>query len=275
MHKVYRILLLTSSSPLARDFVSELLEHPRYILRVGCSWAESADPILSSADEVAVIEPDDPRSLRIAARACNAIIWLSEPTAGADAIARMRALAEICRQTEATRILVNSCASMLAPSQGPLADHLGAYLPGAGTSTMDARYALEQEVLRLAADALDVILIEPGLCLGSTLPELQGRGRLADDSLVSVVSTRALVRAHVAALESGVAGMRYPVAQVNAWGAELRAALAGAPARLPRSRAPRFQDPLVANQHLDTFAARLHLGLEPLAGLDEVLRDAW
>lgn len=274
MRKVYRILLLTSSSPLAHDFVAELLEHPRYIVRVGCSWEEAADPLLSTADELAVIEPDDPRSLRLAARACNAIIWLSEPTSAAASITSMRSLAEICRQTEATRILVNSCASMLAPHDGPLADHLGAYLPGTGTSTMDARYALEQEVLRLAADALDVILLEPALCLGSMLPVLDNT-ELVDASCVSVVSTRALVRAHLAALESGVAGMRYPIAQVNTWGAELRAVLARAPASLSKSNAPRFRDALTANLHVDTLAARLHLGLEPLAGLEALARDAW
>ena len=266
-----RIALLEERSSLAPPLLDAIVERG-LTLRLIAPWggARPGDhPALQAAERVTSGRLDEP-GLRRALSACTLLICLIEPRGPLpEAVIQMRQLARACRETEIKRLVLVSCATMLGrPSGAPLRreDHLPER-PEAKRARL--RFALELERARLAADALDIVALYPGLVLTcrDDLRLAAALWRAPADRLTAAIGRRAFADAVFAAADAGRgrAGARYALAQCNASVGELRALMPRPTASLRDRRLLREEDLLAADVTLCTRAARQQLGLEPVA----------
>ena len=273
----FRVLLLSEGSWLLPAVLERLSASP-YRVRLGRSWDEVGAARRPESDEQIVVDWSERRSVLDAARACNYAIYVHEPDGLplGEGVRRVRLLGEALRDGELERVVVTSCASMLGRGPGEaLARERFAYLPGQGTPTMDARYRVELECLRLAADALDVVMVAPGLVVAPARIYALGGVELDPSRPISVIDEARVARAHLAALERGRAGARYGLGAVNTTAGELLGWLRARGQVIARGERPaRLLDPLRRGLPLDTTRAREQLGLVPAPGLGELFAPA-
>ena len=206
-------------------------------------------------------------------------------------------------------VFTSSLTTIGHPPEGEvrLANESDPYLPGsvARSAYYECKYAMESEMLRVAAQGLPVIVVNPTavfgpgdvhLSLGGILLTI-ARGRMVVwiSAEVNVVDVRDVAQAQIQATETGGVGERYILGGHNSTMRELTSLAA----EIAGQRKPRFELPLIwidllvglgnlippldlMGNHLrtvrqwqgyDTSKAQQVLSLQPRP-LEETLRDA-
>lgn len=171
----------------------------------------------------------DRRALRRALRGVDRFFHIPEPTA---LRARWRELyrayidgtrtaLEEAMRAEIERVVHTSAASALGPApRGSTADERQPFTAGRyGLSQLAVRHAAEQEVLRLCAQGLPAVIVNPGHVLGRgdvfrSSTELVRRFLRREiplyvDGAICIVGARDVARGHLLAEERGTVGERY------------------------------------------------------------------
>lgn len=157
---------------------------------------------------------------------CNYVFYAAAPAASLDgrtfireSVESIRTVIEAAREVGVDRLVVTSSASTFF-GQDTFEKIVGeedVYLPGTSTDTfVEAKYAVEQECARYSADGAEIVLLNPGLCVGPGV-DLRPYVRLgmSDEARVNFVDVRDVARAQVDALTLGQSGMRYGLGGVN------------------------------------------------------------
>ncbi|RMF27392.1 MAG: NAD-dependent epimerase/dehydratase family protein [Chloroflexi bacterium] len=279
------------------------------------------------ADEIAWVEGrlEDREALRAAMAGCDLVFhtaaYYPQDSQGIEGHVR-RGLAQITQVLEAVRavgvprlIYTSSLTTIGLPTEpGRLADERDAYRPGSLPSAYyETKYAMEQAVLRAAAQGLDAVVLCPTAVFGpGDVKPTTGRILLAVarsglplgpgkrvglfpyvHAWINVVDVRDVAAAHLAAAERGRSGERYIVGGHNLTLREALTTVARTvgirPLWLPLPRslvlgavrlAVRLDLPLSEHlrglshwQPLSTVKAEQLLGLRPRP-FEETIRDA-
>lgn len=293
-----RVALLGHTSPLFARFASQLwssiLSPQGHTLRIVSSWQDGVTD-LPSNPRIEHFSPKDfsrVEDVARALRACNHAIVLLEPELPvARSITRLRALAEACRRAETQRLVVVSCGSMISATPPSITRAPGwsnaafGFPPPAPRSwSLRVRAALELELFRFAADAMDLVTLYPGLVLCADEPLLhasltallQTSPSHHLDAPCSLIALPELVRCAWQALWSADAGERYALASCSASPRQLLHAFKARDHLAEHAPAahPRFDDPLqVRALRLDANPAREKLGLRFSPSIEDLLSE--
>ncbi|WP_168210836.1 NAD-dependent epimerase/dehydratase family protein [Persicimonas caeni] len=176
-----------------------------------------------------------------------------------ESVIGMRNLLAVARDADVERVIVTSCASTIAPpTRGRVSTAADVYLPGtAQSNVVEAQYAVEQECFRQAADGMDLLILNPGICIGdgAVLPSRKLLKKVSDDAPINVVDVDDVARAHVAASVRQSFGERFVLGGENTTVGELYARLEPAgpqAARLGRYEVRLSDDPAEI-RHLPLF----------------------
>lgn len=258
-----------------------------HTLRLISSWQYGHASSLPSDRHVEHVAPRHFASVEDmtrALRACNHAVVLLEPGRSmGDDIHRLRALAQACRQAETQRLVVVSCGSMLSSStamgRAPGWSDGNTGLPPLRplTRSLRARAALELELFRFAADAMDLVTLYPGIVSGAHDPVLRvcldGQARQALEVPRATISLAGLVASTWESLWLAEAGERYALAECHVTGLEMLEALSGVTSRGALEAHARFEDPLASRTlRLDARRAREKLGLRFVPSFDELIQ---
>jgi dihydroflavonol-4-reductase len=150
----------------------------------------------------------------------------------------MRNLLKVAREVDVERVVVTSCATTIVePTEGALSTESDVYLPGsAGSNVVEAQYAAEQECFRQAADGMDIIILNPGICVGegAVLPAPKLVSKVPKRSRLNVVDVDDAARAHVRAARRQSHGERFVLGGENTTIEELYDRLEPADAEVAR-----------------------------------------
>lgn len=269
-----RVLVLGGTTPRGRR-LSHALRAAGWQVRIGRPWyAPPVDP----GFEEAIVDEQDHGAMLDAMRGCNAIAGIifnfdEPPTLSTleQQVRRVRLVLETIRQCEVERFVILSSASTVTRPPGEmLASERGAYLPGSRDDlATEARYAIELECFRYAADALYVTILNPSFIL-SDAGVRRIPAHLPDDAPVNVIHEREVHRMVDAAIAHGRPGVRYLLGGPNTTIGALRHALARRNLLAAGDPPARDLALLTHGEHLDTSRARAELGLHVPADLDGV-----
>jgi dihydroflavonol-4-reductase len=141
----------------------------------------------------------------------------------------MRNLLKVAREVDVERVVVTSCATTIAvPNEGALSTESDVYLPGSARSNVvEAQYAVEQECFRQAADGMDIVILNPGICVGegAVLPSPKLLSKVSGEGRLNVVDVDDAARAHVRAARRQSYGERFVLGGENTTVEELYARL--------------------------------------------------
>jgi dihydroflavonol-4-reductase len=152
----------------------------------------------------------------------------------------IRNLLGVARQVDVERVVLTSCATTVAAPDEALATAADVYLPGsAEDERVEAQYAVEQECFREAADGLDIIILNPAICIGegTPIPSRKLLKHTSERARVCLVDVDDVARAHIAAAREQAFGERFVLGGENTTIGELYERLEpldGAMARLGR-----------------------------------------
>jgi dihydroflavonol-4-reductase len=150
----------------------------------------------------------------------------------------MRNLLKVAREVDVERVVVTSCATTIAaPTKGALSTESDVYLPGtAGSNIVEAQYAAEQECFRQAADGMDIVILNPGICIGEgvVLPSQKLLSKTSKKARLNVVDVDDAARAHVRAARRQSNGERFVLGGENTTVEELYARFEPADATVAR-----------------------------------------
>jgi len=135
---------------------------------------------------------------------------------------QMRAVLQATRDAQVRRFVYTSTLTTIGPSDEPgrLADEGDFYVPGALRSAYyEAKFAMEMEAWRAAAEGLPVVILNPTAVFGPgdvkpTTGEIllrvaKGQVPVYFDAIINAVDVRDVALAHVAAAGSGRTTARY------------------------------------------------------------------
>ncbi len=206
--------------------VAELVERKTGV-RCLRRWNSDTTRLRGFDVEQVVGDARDFSSLVDAMSGCNYVFYAAAPAASLDARAQLtqsveaiRTVIEAAREVGVDRIIVTSSASTFfgEETSGQVVCEKNVYLPGtSGDVFVEAKYAVEQECARYSADGAEIVLLNPGLCVGSGI-DLGAYAQLGmpADARVNFVDVRDVARAQVDALTHGRSGARYGLGGVNA-----------------------------------------------------------
>ncbi len=231
--RYHRSLVIGATGQIGSHVVAELVERE---ISVRClrRWNSDTERLTGLDVEQIVGDVLDFDSLIGAMSGCNYVFYAVAPAVGLstreillESVGAIRTVIEAAREVGVDRIVVTSSAATLAAegSQARLVSEKDVYLPGTSADAfVEAKYAVEQECARYSADGADIVLLNPGLCVG---PGVDLRPYLAlgveDDARVNFVDIRDVARAHVDALSLGRPGARYALGGVNGYVGDLLA----------------------------------------------------
>jgi nucleoside-diphosphate-sugar epimerase len=183
------------------------------------------------------------------------------------AVRAMRAVCRACREADAERLIVTGALTAVAPRDDGPSTGRDLYLPGSeDLPVTEAMYAAEREAVRFLADGLDVVLLEPALCVGEAPITVRERWVAGRERRVWIAEAEELGAAHVAAAERAARGARYALgSRRTTIGALLEELRASGRLRLERGRGDGrlslIGEQLRAARHIDPGRARRELGL--------------
>jgi len=143
-------------------------------------------------------------------------------------VMQMRAVLTAAGDAGVRRLVYTSTLTTIGPSGQPgrLADERDSYVPGtSGSAYYEAKFAMEQEALRAAAEGLPIVILNPSAVFGPgdvkpTTSEVLLRVAKRQipiyfDATTNAVDGRDVAEAHVAAADRGRVGQRYIVGGHN------------------------------------------------------------
>lgn len=269
-----RVLVLGGTSPRGRRLAYALREQG-WRVRIARPWyAALIDP--GEGFEEAIVDEADDEAMLDAMRGCNAVVGIAlnfdEPATLSileQQVRRVRLVLDTIRRCEVERLVIISASSTIERPPGEmLASERGAYLPGSREDmATEARYALELECFRYAADALHVTILNPSLIVSDDgvrrIP-----AHLPDSAPVNAVHEREVHRMVNAAIDRGRPGARYLIGGPNTTVGALRHALAQRNLLAVGDPLPNDSALLLHGAHLDTSRARAELGLHVPADVE-------
>ena len=212
--------------------------------------------------ELPFAQEGEGQGLREAMRGCDVVFHAAAayPHAARDiagwvrrSVMQMRAVLAAASDTGVRRLVYTSTLTTIGPpgQPGRLADERDFYVPGTSSSAYyEAKFAMEMEAFRAAAEGLPVVILNPTAVFGPgdikpTTSEVllrvaKGQIPFYFDATTNAVDGRDVAEAHMAAAERGRVGQRYIVGGHNLTLQDLltiTARAAGIP--LPRWKIPR------------------------------------
>lgn len=221
----HQSLVIGATGWVGSHIVVELVER-RMAVRCLRRWNSETSRLSGLDVEQVVGDARDYSSLVDAMSGCNYVFYAAAPSIklGASAMLKegveaIRTVIDAAREVGVDRLVVTSSAVTLAGegTAGRLVSEDDVYLPGtSGDLFVEAKYAVEQECARYSADGADIVLLNPGLCVGPGV-DLRPYLRLgvADSERVNFVDVRDVACAHVDALTNAKPGARYALGGVN------------------------------------------------------------
>ena len=177
------------------------------------------------------------QGLRDAMRGCDIVFHAAAayPHATRDitgwvrrSVMQMRAVLAAAGDAGVRRLVYTSTLTTIGPpgQPGRLADERDFYVPGtSGSAYYEAKFAMEQEALRTAAEGLPVVILNPAAVFGPgdvkpTTSEIllrvaKGQIPIYFEAMTNAVDGRDVAEAHIAAAECGQVGQRYIVGGHN------------------------------------------------------------
>jgi dihydroflavonol-4-reductase len=266
--------------------------------------------------EWALADLHDPRSLQQAMRGCQVVFHAAAyyPGRGGgpreavrEAVTGMRNVLGAVERAGSPRLVYTGAFTTVGPSGDPsrLADERDLYVPGSvPTRYFEAKWAMESEAMRAAAEGLKVVTLLPTAVFGpgdvkpatGALILMVAKRMMPGypEAVLNAVDVRDVAAAHIAAAERGQPGKRYIAGGHNLSVRDLLTATASAAGvRPPRFRLPLWlvivmgragsrlgipgADHLAAArqwQPLESDSARRLLGLPGPTPFDRTCRDA-
>ncbi len=262
-----RFLVIGATGLLGRNLVRELSGR-QWPVRALRRWDETAEGLDFPGVDVVVGDVFESSSLAEAVAGVNGVFYCAaeEPGAPAREILRrtvegFRRVLKACRDHDVERLVVTSSASTVARgAPGRRATEEDYYLPGQSDDPfVEAKYAVELEAYRAAADGFDVVILNPTLMVGPGV-DLSPYSRLGlrGDEPLNVVDVRQVARAHAEAFLRGKRGHRYLLGGENTTAAEV---FEGWSSRGKNAHRPREAYLVECGQWYDLTKAREELGI--------------
>jgi dihydroflavonol-4-reductase len=193
-------------------------------------WVQGELPFQAQA-------PQSIESLCAAMRGCDVVFHSAAayPRAERDmpgwvsrSVTQIRAILQAAHDVRVSRFVYTSTLTTIGfPGEtGRLADERDFYVPGTSRSLYyEAKFAMEMEVFRAAAEGLPVIILNPTAVFGPgdvkpttgevLLRTAKGHIPVYFDAVVNSVDVRDVVAAHITAAERGRVGQRYILGGYN------------------------------------------------------------
>ncbi len=189
-------------------------------------WDSDVSRLHGLGVELVVGDALDYHSLVDAMSGCSYVFYAAAPSTAlapravlSQSVKAIRAVIEASREVVVDRLVVTSSAATIARTSGAsLASEEDIYLPGTSTDPfVEAKYQVEQECYRYAADGAQLVILNPTLCIG---PGVDLRAYLqlgvASEAPINFVDVRDVAAAHVDALGAGQIARRYVLGGANA-----------------------------------------------------------
>lgn len=199
-------------------------------------WNSDAAPLRGAGVESVVADLLDEESLVETLAGFNYVFMAAAPHPAQDewaylrnSVVGMRNLLHVAREADVERVVVTSCATTIAPPNNKkrsVSTARDVYLPGTARSNIvEAQYAAEQECFRQAADGMDLLILNPGICIGdgAVLPSKKLLKKVSADAQLNVVDVDDVARAHIAASQRQSYGERFVLGGENTTVGELYA----------------------------------------------------
>lgn len=197
-------------------------------------WNSDAAALQGLGVDTVVADLLDEESLVETLAGFNYVYVASAPAASKDewaylreSVVGMRNLLRVARDADVERVVVTSCATTIAPPENArVSTAADVYLPGtAHSNVVEAQYAAEQECFRQAADGMDLLILNPGICIGdgAVLPSKKLLKKVSADAQLNVVDVDDVARAHIAASQRQSYGERFVLGGENTTVGELYA----------------------------------------------------
>ncbi len=211
--------LVLGSRVRERDAIARVLSRASVRVRVERAFDAPERP---GVDESVVLDASDAAQVIEAARGCNVLYHIADPTDPERGAAVARALIRAARESEVTRVIAVSDARTLVEGTSGVTSH-DRGIPGDGWDPRtEGLYVYERALARAAADGLHASVLLPGYVWHEGGPNAlpatpTGLGRL------SVTGVEVMGAVLLAMARSARAGARYTLGGVDTWAEEFGA----------------------------------------------------
>ncbi len=242
-----RALVIGATGFLGRR-ITHALVHSEIAVEAMRRWNSDTDELDELGVQTVVADLLDRNSLIETLTGFNYVFMAAapDPAAGGwhyirDSVLSIRHLLDVAREVDVERVVVTSCATTVSrPAKGSMATEADVYLPGsAENQIVEAQYAVEQECFREAADGMELVIVNPGICIGdgAKIPSRKLLSHVQDGARINLVDVDDVARAHIEAAREPSYGERFLLGGENTTIGELAERLeklGGAKRRLGR-----------------------------------------